>query len=214
MSHPPSSFARDQAPSAFAAILKSLCERTRAHSAALVDEEGETVDYWGPGDPFLIRLAAAEFAIVLRSALRRASLESLEEIFIRGKGRSFLVRALPDGYALILHLPRRAATTSRRAVVSAVRALSLEAGFDGPLSCRGSGRQGAWRQVGVSEEPPRSKRPGALQLGETSLSLDVLGRVPDEEGRRERSYRVRLENGQEGTLVREALGRWYLDEEG
>jgi hypothetical protein len=208
--HP--SFARDQAPSAFAEILRSLCERTRAESAALVDDQGETVDYWGQGDPFTTRLAAAEFAIVLRSALRRPVLGMVEEVLIRGGERSFLLRNLPDGYALVLHLAHGSAPVSRRAVLSAVRALSFEAGFDGPLSCRGGAQQGAWRAVRVHEEPPNSRRPGAVDMGDSTLDLDIIGRVALAEAG-ERGYRVRLENGQEGTLVRESLGHWYLDED-
>jgi hypothetical protein len=210
---PPSSFPRDQAPSAFATILRTLCERTRAECAALVDDEGETVDYWGLAEPFVIRLFAAEFAIVLRSALHKVALGAIEEVFVRGRQRSVLVRALPDGYALVLHLPRRCASTSRRAVLAAVRALSLEAGFDGPLSCRGRSPFGAWRSVGVEEAPPHSRRPNTIRFGDTALGLDVIGRVAVEGADKDRGYRVRLENGQEGTLVREPLGRWYLDED-
>jgi hypothetical protein len=212
LTDPPSSFARDQSPSAFAEILRSLCERTGAECAALVDDLGETVDYWGLGDPFMTRLVAAEFAIVLMSAVRRPALGSVDEVFVRSRDRSFLVRSLPDGYALVLDLPRRPASVSRRAVLSAVRALSLEAGFVGPLSCRGTPQLGAWRAVRVREEPPNSRRPAAVDLGDATVGLDIIGRVAlSEEG--EQGYRVRLETGQEGTLVREPLGHWYLDEE-
>lgn len=169
------------------------------------------MDYWGPGDPFAIRLAAAEFGIVLRSALRRAVLGNVEEIFVRGRERSFLVRALPVGYGLILQLPRRRASASRRAIAAAVRALSIEAGFEGPLSCRGEPGQAAWRSVGVEEESVRSRRPAVVVMGDSKLGLDVIGRVALDDPR-ERGYRIRLESGQEGTLVREPLGRWYLDE--
>ena len=52
--------ARDQAETAFTAILASLVERVPgAHAAALVDAEGETVDYAGDGEPFFLRVAAA-----------------------------------------------------------------------------------------------------------------------------------------------------------
>lgn len=212
MSTPPSSFPRDQAPSAFASILRTLCERTSAECAALVDDQGETVDYWGLAEPFQIRLFAAEFAIVIRSALRKPMLGGIEEVFVRGRRRSVLVRALPDGYSLVLELPRRCATISKRAVLAAVRALSQEAGFEGPLSCRRT-PLGAWRSVGVQEEAPHSRRPASIAFGDAQFGLDVIGRVAVAGAEKEHGFRVRLENGQEGTLVREPLGHWYLDED-
>lgn len=203
LSHP-----RDQAPSPFAEILRDLCARTGSDCAVLVDDEGEAVDYWGSDDPFQIRVFAAELAIIQAGARTRARLGFVQEIFVRARRRSFVIRALPEGYALALRLPRRAASVSERALLSAVRMLSAEAGFEGPLSCRTGPT--SCRPVGVEE---RGARPHSVLQGDLNMGVDVLGRVRIPESRRERGFRVRLENGEEGTLVREPLGRWYLDDE-
>jgi hypothetical protein len=52
---------RDQAVSEFSGTLMRLCDATAAFGAALVDAEGETVDYAGSLSPFEIRVAAAEW---------------------------------------------------------------------------------------------------------------------------------------------------------
>jgi hypothetical protein len=56
---------RDQSDSAFSAILGQLCDDCGALAAALVDGEGETVDYAGLLSPYEIKVAAAEWRIVL-----------------------------------------------------------------------------------------------------------------------------------------------------
>lgn len=206
----PPSHLRDQAPSPFAEILRDLCARTGGDCAVLVDDEGETVDYWGTGDPFQIRIFAAELAIIHASARGRYRLGSVQETFVRARRQSFVIRALPDGYALALRLPRRCASVSERALLSAVRLLSIEAGFEGPLSCRSGHSPASCRPVGVAEQ---GARPVSVRHGGLSLEVDVIGRVTMPESKRELGFRVRLENGDEGTLVREPLGRWYLDDE-
>ena len=61
----PDPLARDQLASPFSAILQRLCESCGAQAAALVDAEGETVDYAGRVAPFDARVAAAEWRLVL-----------------------------------------------------------------------------------------------------------------------------------------------------
>lgn len=197
---------RDQAPSPFADILRDLCLRTGGDCAVLVDDEGETVDYWGRLDPFSTRVLAAELAVFYASA--RSRLGHVEEIFVRSRLRSFVIRALPEGYAFALRLPRRAASVSQRALASAERQLALEAGF--PWTTRRDSRVSC-RPVGIEE---RDARPLCLRQGDAALSVDIIGRVKSPaEKKREQGFRVRLENGEEGTLIREPLGRWYLDDE-
>ena len=61
---------RDQRESAFTAILTDLVERVPgARCAALVDRDGETVDYGGRGSPYEMRVAAAHLRIVFDEAL-------------------------------------------------------------------------------------------------------------------------------------------------
>src|SRR5690606_6550743 len=55
---------RDQALSTFAATLGRLCDVLPAQAAALVDGEGETVDYAGRLIPYETRVAAAEWQLV------------------------------------------------------------------------------------------------------------------------------------------------------
>ncbi len=57
---------RDQETTSFTDILRRLLRATSgARAAALVDFEGETVDYAGVLDPFELRIAAAHWQIVL-----------------------------------------------------------------------------------------------------------------------------------------------------
>ncbi len=63
--------ARDQAVSAFSGALMRLCDAIAAHGAALVDAEGETVDYAGSLSPFEIRVAAAEWRLQRSLGLAR-----------------------------------------------------------------------------------------------------------------------------------------------
>jgi hypothetical protein len=44
-------------------------------------------------------------------------------------------------------------------------------------------------------------------------ALEVLGRWPSDLSRGDVGYRARLPSGAELTLVREPLGRWYVDTE-
>ncbi len=64
--------ARDQAASNFAATLGRLCDAVPAVSAALVDGEGETVDYSGSLSPYEIRVAAAEWQLVVANVAASA----------------------------------------------------------------------------------------------------------------------------------------------
>jgi len=56
---------RDQAPSSFAPTLGRLCTSAGVVGAVLVDSDGEAVDYAGRVDSFEIRVAAAEWRIIL-----------------------------------------------------------------------------------------------------------------------------------------------------
>jgi hypothetical protein len=204
-----STFPRDQAATPFAKILDLLCVDSGAQCAALVDAEGETVDYGGRGDPFEIRVLAAELRLVQQHMQLSPHLAACHQLVVRAQRRSFLVEALAEGYALVVELPRRSSEISQRALASALRAIALEAGFplpplDGPL----------WRSIEVREEGRGSCRPAALTLDGAAESLVVLGRLAgDTVARRERGFRVRLGSGREGNLVREALGHWFLEEE-
>lgn len=209
--------ARDQGETPFSPILERLRRAVGAVATALVDQEGETVDYAGHLDPFETRILAAELRLLSQQLAFHPHLAASYEITIRAKKKSFVVRTLPEGYALAIELARRSSQISGRPLSVAVRELCAEAGFEAPSQWLRTLRQGArrqWLPVHVREETGRSHRPSAIDSGEGAMPVEVLGRVPAEAHEpKARGFRVRLETGQEGTLVRERGGHWYLEED-
>jgi hypothetical protein len=200
---------RDQDTTPFSGILSTLCAAAGARSAVLVDAEGETVDYAGRGDPFDIRILAAEWRLILHRLSEAAILGPSFEFVVRARHKSFLVESLPEGYALVIELGRRATGASDRALSEARKALISEAGFPEESDPRGS-----WAHVAVEEEPGHSRRPVLIKSkDEERQEVTIIGTIPTPDDSREVSYRVRLDNGLECTLVREPLGHWYLEEE-
>ena len=202
---------RDQEASPFSAILWRLCEGCAAHAAALVDKEGETVDYAGRISPYEIRVAAAELRLVL-AFTRTAAVPGfcdVNEIRIRTGLRSYAIVGLGDGYAIVLELLRHSVSLSRRALAQAMRELELEAGISSVLH-PGSTR---WSRVQVRPSPEDARRPDAIWLEGSWQQVTVLGRYRSADlARRERGYLTRLQNGAEFSLVREPLGYWFVDE--
>lgn len=202
---------RDQEASPFSAILWRLCEGCSAHAAALVDNEGETVDYAGRISPYEIRVAAAELRLVL-AFTREADIpgfRQVSEIRIRTGLRSYAVIGLGDGYAIVLELLRFSLSLSRRALVQAVRELELEAGITSVLD-PGSAR---WSRVRVRHSSEDARRPEAIWTDGAWQPVTVLGRYRSADlAHRERGYLARMPNGAEFSLVREPLGCWFIDE--
>jgi hypothetical protein len=202
---------RDQRASVFSASLMRLCDATGAVGAALVDAEGETVDYAGAIAPFDIKVAAAEWMVVL-AQLREATVANwaeTNEVFVRGSRKSFFLRALSDGYGLVVQLLPHAFALSRRGLHEAVRELCAEAGLGLP-DAMAHDRDPQWRvEVRCDDKDPR--RPAALWMGGSWSRVEILGRWVDATSPREAGFRVRLPTGAELTLVRERLGRWYAD---
>ena len=202
------SSARDQNTTPFSEILERLRAAAGARSTALVDAEGETVDYSGRGDPFNIRILAAEWRLVLQHLKETKILGASYELVVRAHDKSFLVESLPEGYALVVELARRSTGVSDRALSEARKRLLAEAGFPSEEDPRGN-----WSHVLIEEEPGNSRRPLRMETEEERQEVTVLGRIPNPNLQNERSFRVRLGNGQECTLVREPLGNWYREEE-
>jgi len=203
---------RDQAVSAFSAVLLKLCDGTGVVGAALVDREGETVDYAGALDPFEIKVAAAEWRLVLRVVAESRIFDWAEttEMVVRAARTSFVAVTLDLGYALVAQLPRHSFTISQRALVECVRDIGKEAGFEMPPGLEMEGR---WSRVDVRTSASDRRRPLAVWLSGGWCAIEILGRYPRAElGRGERGYRARLANGAEVTLVRERLGRWYAED--
>jgi hypothetical protein len=201
--------ARDQSASPFSGILLRLCEATGAHAAALVDGEGETVDYAGRVAPFDIRVAAAEWRLALSLANQTAFWADTHELIIRSGSHSFVIWALSDGYALVLILPRRAFRASKRALAEAVTDLTREAG----LSCPADKARLRWARVDVQTEPGEPRRPRALWQAGAWCELAILGRFQSadlEHG--EVGFLTRLQSGAELLLVREPRAIWFAGE--
>jgi len=206
--------ARDQSDSPFSAILGRLCDDSGALAAALVDSEGETVDYAGLLSPYEIKVAAAEWRIVLE-VVRDTKIPGFQHVrglMVRAGKRSFLIEALPDGYAIALCLPQHQFNVSRRALAQAVRELGAEAG----LSIPAPRSQVTWARVKVRIPPGpasgRRARPDAIWLGGVWSPITILGRYQARDlSRSELGFLARLMSGAEVFLVREPLGVWFID---
>jgi hypothetical protein len=196
---------RDQRESAFTSILAGLLQRVPgARAAALVDRDGETVDYAGEMDTYAVRLAAAHWRLVLDELGRQDSFRSVRWVVLRAHRTSFLVHDLPEEYALVLVLARAAGFSGwGRAVAACARALGDEAG---------------WTWVGLPWFPAQVTadgrgRPLSVRvLGGRVCAIQILGSMRGGLGRSERGWRVRFDTGVEATLVREPGGVWYTDE--
>jgi hypothetical protein len=197
--------ARDTDATAFTFILTELVSRIPgAHSAALVDGEGESVDYTGRAAPFDVKIAAALFRIVIVETRACASFQALRTLAVRCATKSFVVRVLPDDYAVVVLLGKRAGFSAMRALDVCERALVAEAGLTPrPLP--------PWTVVAVDcdarKRPARVASPGRLG----GYRVEVLGSVVGLP-HRDRAFRIRLETGAELMLVRERGGTWYAEE--
>jgi len=203
---------RDQSDSAFSAILARLCDDSGALAAALVDGEGETVDYAGLLSPYEIKVAAAEWRIVL-AVVRESRLpgfHTVGSLTVRAKGRSFVMEGMPDGYAIALCLPQHCFNVSRRALDQAMRELAVEAGITLPEARA----QVNWARVKV-RTPTASRlyrRPDAIWIQEAWSPITILGRYQARDlSHSELGYLARLASGAEVFLVREPLGVWFID---
>lgn len=201
---------RDQHVSAFGVVLMRLCDAVGAVGAALVDAEGETVDYAGAIDPFEIKIVAAEFT-VLMEVVQQSGVplwDQSKELLLRAARKSFFLRRLGEGYAIVLQLLPHAFHVSRRGLSEAVRDLCGEAGLELPEDFRTEPEQ--WARVEV-RCPQGRRRPDAIWVDGGWCPLEVLGIYSEDLRENEVGYRARLATGAELTLVREPLGRWYAD---
>jgi hypothetical protein len=204
---------RDQEASPFSAILWRLCEGCSARAAALVDREGETVDYAGRASPYEIRVAAAELRLVLSftHSSQVPGFAEVHEIRVRTGRRSYAIIGLGDGYAIVLELERHSFCVSPRAVQQATRELESEAGIATVLRPGGA----RWSRVEVRPSSSDKRRPDAVLLDGAWSAVTVLGRYRSADlARRERGYLARLASGAEFSLVREPLGFWFADDLG
>ena len=152
---------------------------------------------------------AAEWRIVLDVArdAKTLGLAEAQEFTVRARNKSFVLIALSEGYALVLELPHRAFSLSRRAVTEAAREIELEAGLAPSAVTRGGER---WSQLDVRTSPGNRRRPAEVWLEGSWRPLTILGRYADA-GRAGRfvGFRARLATGHELALVREPTGVWF-----
>ncbi len=203
---------RDQAASAFGGILLKLCDSVGCSMAALVDAMGETVDYAGTHDPFDIRVAAAEWQLVMK-ALQSCPIDGwhdAHQVLVRGSRKSFALIMLREGYAIVLELVTHSFSVSHRAMGEAIRELCIEAGLEVPA---GYAQDQGWTRVEVKPSPFDERKPDAIWFAGGWCPLELLGRYTNDDlGAGEIGFRVRLITGAEVNLVRERLGRWYAED--
>lgn len=195
------------AESAFAKILERLVWAAPGSLAAIfVDVDGECVDLAGRGSEFDLKVAAAHWRILLHEASQLPGYEKTRQLIVEAHRQSYLIRPLPEGYALVVILRPRGTVfrVSERALLECEYALLREAGFKAPT-------HKPWSSVEVLPRGSRRVRPELARGRSDWLSVQVLGVLMGLE-RGEQGYRVRLGNGAEMTLVREPLGRWWADE--
>jgi hypothetical protein len=200
---------REQIESRFSVILADLVARVPgARAAALVDHQGETVDYAGRLDAFSVRVAAAHMRIVLQDvAQREGQAHAPTSIAVRTTRGGFAVYALPEGYAVALILSHRARLTGHVRAISAIgRILADEVGWPAP-----AGHEAQWYAVEVVSDALGRPR-GLRARGGLVEPLDAIGRFETGLGWRQRGWRVRFSSGVEAMLVREPGGFWYADE--
>jgi hypothetical protein len=177
---------RDQSDSPFSAILTRLCESSGALAAALVDAEGETVDYAGVLEPYEIKVVAAEWRLVLAVTQGSAlpGFRHVSGLTIRARRRSYVIESMPDGYAIDLPVGRAALRWARVRV-----------------------------RTPPGSRPKR--RPDAIWISESWSPITILGRYQARDlSHSELGYLARLASGAEVFLVREALGCWFIDDVG
>lgn len=203
----PSVLPRDTDVTAFTVLLSELIARIPgARAAAMVDRDGETIDYAGTLSPFDVKIAAAHWQIVLSELDSVPMLRAPREIVVRGVKRSFILHPLTDGYAVVVVLAVRAGFSSTARGFSVFeRALRLEAGIGRPPPGP------SWTPVIVEYDARSRPRTLAGATDAFPQPLEVLGAVMGL-ARGERGFRVRLATGVEATVVREPGGAWYADE--
>lgn len=222
---------RAQVESAFSSILRALLKALPLSSgAALVDCEGETVDYAGHIEPFDLKVAAAHFQVVLSDVRNFGPLSTVRELRVRSRKRSYLMRVLDPDYSILLVLHRHGVfSVSERALQEAEDRICHEAGLDR----RETGND--WYRVEVEtsfgrpirlralpdhadlEVPPPSIPPTMLRSRPAPIDrkawvdIEVMGSLMGAAAR-ERGYRIRLASGAEMTLLRERGELWFVDE--
>jgi predicted regulator of Ras-like GTPase activity (Roadblock/LC7/MglB family) len=198
---------RDQEASSFTTILERLVSSIPgAKGAVMVDAEGEAVDYAGLLDPFDLKVCAAHWQIVLGELRELRHLNAPQQITVHARNRGYIIRQLPEGYALVIMTHRHAAfAASERSLEEVEARLYAEVGWQRPA---GSAK---WFRVDVETQPHDHSRPRRLRAAGGWQNIEVMGSMVGLRPR-EKGFRVRLPSGAEMLLVRECRGLWFADE--
>ncbi len=134
---------------------------------------------------------------------------TIEEVVVRARRATYAAFLISEGYVLVMQLTPRAFDVSRRAVIEAIREICTEAALAVPKRYFGE----YWFRSDVRES--RSDlRPKAIWMDQAYCPTTIIGRMSQPDTLcTDRGYRVSLDNGNELTLVRERLGRWYREGE-
>ncbi len=197
---------RDESPTSFTPLLHTLLERLPgALGAVLVDRDGEAVDWAGRLDGFDVKVAAAHLRLLYSETVAQPALLAEagppREIVVRCACRTYALRMLPEGYGVAVTLARGAFPVARPMLAWAAEALALEAG----LTRKGPAQTPIDVAVGAhSPDVPTSLR---HPRGEWQR-LEILGSFRDREAL---GHRVRLHDGAEVNITRDARGDWWSD---
>ncbi len=194
---------RDMDASPFSVIMAGLLRRLPgAFAACLVDKDGEAVDYSGAIDPYDIKVAAAHWQIVFTEFGRQKTLRGTRHVVLVLEKSSAILRALPEGYVLVVLLGKYGGFYhTERALSACENALAREAGWKLP-------QEHSWFAVTVTSDA--TGRPARIVYGGLEENVEVVGSLRGHG--RERGYRVRLASGPEITIVREPGDFWYVEE--
>lgn len=203
-------YTRAEDETGFTVILREHVAGTPGSiGAALVDGEGEAVDYAGDAiDPFDLKIAAAHWRIVLADIERgklAAEGGSTIRLVVLTEKRGFVLTALPDGYALLSILQANAALGhADRALDGTLRALHREAGWAFP--------PGAFRWHPIEVEIDARARPTRVRIRHQWTEVVPIGRVAAGLQPGEVGWRVDIAAAEcETTLVLGRDDRWYAD---
>jgi predicted regulator of Ras-like GTPase activity (Roadblock/LC7/MglB family) len=209
---------RDQAESAFTAILRRLWDQLPSlQSAAFVDVEGECIDYISRLDPFEAKVAAAHMHMLLGIVAR--SFERLDfgrtfAIEIDAEAREFWVQRVAEDYVLVVLCTSGGDRSQREtAIVLACAEFRDEVGMQPPPWERSR------RRLSVRVRPatgwtyaPETYSDGGVRVTIT----DVIGRWTEAGGLLGDElvcFRVRTEEGRELTLVHDPDGDGWVARE-
>lgn len=203
-------YARPEDETGFTGVLRKHVEQTPgALGAALVDGQGEAVDYVGDYiDPFDIKVAAAHFRIVLNDINDgRLAVEGgpTARLVVLTDKRGFVLTSLPEGYALLSILKANAALGhADRSIDATLRGIYREAGWPSP--------PGAFRWHPIDVEIDPRARPHRIRVRHQWTAVQPIGRVVHGLQPGEVGWRVDVPAAEcEITLVLGRDDRWYGD---